>query len=77
MRSQFLKLNMADFMKGLLVAVISAVVTYLYEAVQVGSLTVINWSEVGFVGLVAMLSYLMKNLVTNSDSEPLKTERKY
>lgn len=76
MRSKFLNLNFKDFSKGLIVAVLTAVITYLYEAVQTGDFTAIDWKTVGFTALSATIAYLMKNLVTNSDGEVATAERK-
>lgn len=77
MKSNFLNLNFKDFSKGLLVAVITAVLTYLYEVIQTGDFTAIDWKMVGSTALIAAVGYLAKNLLTNSDGEPLKVERKY
>lgn len=77
MRSNFLNLNFNDFLKGLITATITAVLTYLYEVVQTGDFTAIDWKMVGSTALIAAVGYLTKNLVTNSDGEPLKVERKY
>ena len=77
MKSKFLNLNFNDFAKGLLTAIIVAVITYIYEAVQTGSLSDIDWKIVGFTALTAAVGYLFKNLVTNSDGEVAKAERKY
>lgn len=75
MKSKFLNLNMIDMLKGLLTAVIVAVITYLYEVLQTGDFTAIEWKIVGSTALIAAVGYLFKNLLTNSDGEPLKTER--
>jgi hypothetical protein len=73
--SKFFALNWKDFFKGLLVAVISAIITTLYELVQTGDfLNVGTLKKVGLVALSAFLAYLIKNLFTNSSNEPLKSE---
>lgn len=76
MDSTFFKLNLKDFGKGLLVAVLSAVITYLYQAVQNGSLATIDPSVLLQVAVGALLAYLLKNLVTNSDGKVLAGEAK-
>lgn len=68
MNSPFLKLNVQDFLKGLIVAVGSSVVTILYNTLQTGSLT-FDWKQIGTVALSSALAYLMKNLFTNSKGE--------
>lgn len=74
MKSNFLNLNFKDFLKGLLTAVITAVSAYIYEVIQSADLTAIDWKFVGTTALIASIGYLTKNLLTNSDGEPLKTE---
>ena len=74
MKSDFLNLNWKDFVKGLLVAVLTAVITYLYGVIGTGDFTAIDWKMVGSTALIAALAYLSKNLFTNSEGEPLKTE---
>lgn len=74
MKSNFLNLNFKDISKGLLTAVIVAVLTYLYEVIQTGDFTAIDWKLVGSTALIAAVGYLFKNLVTNSEGTPLKTE---
>lgn len=75
MQSDFLKLNWMDFLKGLLIAVISAVFTVIYTTVQAGSLT-FDWKAIGVTALASALAYISKNLFTNSDNELAKSEPK-
>lgn len=74
MPSDFLKLNWEDFGRGLVVAVLSAVITYLYQAVQT-SFTTLDFATLGQVAITALLAYLLKNLTTNSNGDLLKGER--
>ena len=63
--SQFLNLNLRDLAKGLLVAVISAVVTALYQIVSTGAFPSIqDLKSVGLVALTTGLAYLIKNFFT-------------
>jgi VIT1/CCC1 family predicted Fe2+/Mn2+ transporter len=74
--SKFLNLNSEDFAKGLLVAIITAVLTFAYEALQSGTLFAPgSLKTVGLVALSAMISYLLKNLFTNSQGQFLKAEK--
>jgi hypothetical protein len=75
MNSTFLNLNTKDFIKGLLVAVLSAVITILYNTIQTGSLD-FDWKSIGVVALTSALAYIMKNLFTNSTGSLLKKESK-
>lgn len=74
MKSDFFSLNWRDLGKGLVVAVITAVLTYAWTAYEAGGLTSIDWKVVGSTAIISALSYLMKNLITNSDGEVAKTE---
>lgn len=74
MRSDFLSLNWRDLGKGLIVAVISAVLTYAWTAMEAGGLTAIDWKVVGSTAVISAIGYLMKNLITNSEGEVAKTE---
>ena len=76
MMSNFLNLNWNDLGKGLLVAVITAVLTFAYEALQSGSLFAPgSLKTIGLTALTAAVAYLLKNLFTNSTGKILKTEK--
>lgn len=62
--SKLWRLSTNDFVKGLIVAVLSGVLTLILDLLKAGS--VINWSQIGTVALIAMLSYLLKNFGTDS-----------
>ena len=77
MKSKLFTLNVRDFLKGLLVAVLTAVITFAYEAIQTGELfSMAALKKMGLVALGAMLAYLLKNLFTNSQDEVLTPEQK-
>ena len=77
MKSSFLNLNMADLLKGFLVAVIAALLTGVYNAIQTGiSWTWAFWSPILLTALGAGIAYLLKNLFTNSSNQFAKTEIK-
>jgi VIT1/CCC1 family predicted Fe2+/Mn2+ transporter len=74
--SKFLNLNLVDLGKGLIVAVITAVLTFAYEALQAGTLFAPGTLKtVGLVALSALVAYLLKNLFTNSTGQIIKTEK--
>jgi len=68
MNSLFLTLNKRDYLKGLIVAVISAVITVIYSTIQTGTLT-LDWKAIATAALSAALAYITKNLLTNSDDK--------
>lgn len=67
-RSRFLTINWRDFLKGLLLSVISAVITLIYNAIQSGvTLDAAFFKQVGIVAVTTLLAYLAKNLFENSE----------
>jgi hypothetical protein len=73
MQSTLFTLNTSDFIKGLLMAVLSTVITVVYQTVEAGSL-VFDWKSIGTMALTSALAYIMKNLITNSQGQLLKKE---
>jgi hypothetical protein len=75
MKSSFLNLNTQDLVKGFIVAFLSAALTGLVATLDSGALpSLVELKQAGVVGLTAGLSYLLKNLMTNSQDELLKKE---
>lgn len=75
MNSPLWKLNLGDFERGLILTVLSAVLTVVLEVVSKGGFN-INWKSVGAVAATAAIAYLLKNLSTNSENKVLKSEPK-
>jgi hypothetical protein len=76
-KSNFLSLNLRDFFKGLVLAVITAVMTSAYELLQAGTLfDKESLKKVGMVALAALLAYIIKNFFSNSKGEILTPEAK-
>ena len=75
-RSKFLTLNWRDFLKGLLLAVLSAVITFLYELLQAGPVVFDKelLTKAGMIAVSTVLAYLLKNLFENSDGSLAKPE---
>lgn len=59
-----------DFVKGLAVAIFSAIITFLYQSISSPNFdfSSINLSEMFKFAFVAMLSYLMKNFATDKNN---------
>ncbi len=73
--SQFFNLNLKDLIKGAIVAIISAIVTAIIPVIDSGSLpTMEQLKAAGWMALTAGVSYLLKNLFTNSNDSFLKGE---
>jgi len=73
--SNFLQLNVTDFIKGLIMTVLGAAATTIYELVQDGD---VNWNTVWKVALSTGLSYLIKNFFSPQPGtiviDPAKTK---
>lgn len=76
MNSTFLNLNSTDFLKGLIMAVLSTVITVVYQTVEAGSL-IFDWKAIGTMALTTALAYIMKNLFTNSTGKLFAKEQKW
>jgi hypothetical protein len=72
--STFLNLNSSDFLKGLIMAVLTTVITVVYQTVEAGSL-VFDWKAIGTMALTSALAYIMKNLFTNSTGKLFAKEQ--
>lgn len=81
-KSKFLSLSAQDALKAFWTFLISTVISVAGDAVLQAytsgsySLSAIHWQEVGLAILVAVISYLQKQFVTNSKGEFLKKEPK-
>jgi VIT1/CCC1 family predicted Fe2+/Mn2+ transporter len=75
MKSKFLNLDVKDAINGFIVAFLSAALTGIVTTLDSGVLpNVAELKQAGVIGLTAGLSYLLKNLVTNSKGDILKAE---
>ncbi|MGN8072785.1 hypothetical protein [Mucilaginibacter sp. SG564] len=63
--SNFLSLNTQDFIKGLIVTIISAVFTLVAESVQQGRFT-FDFTTIWHTAFAAGIAYLGKNLFTTA-----------
>lgn len=70
-----MNLNVNDLIKGLAVAVITSVLTIVYNTLQTGSLA-FDWQAIATAALTSAIAYLMKNLLTNSEGKMLKKDVK-
>lgn len=74
MNSSFLNIDLKDLGKGLIVAVLTSVLTIVYNTVEAGSLT-FDWKLIATTAITTGLGYLLKNLLTNSQGETFKSEK--
>jgi hypothetical protein len=73
MNSPFLNIDLNDLGKGLILAVLTSVMTVIYTTVQTGSLS-FDWKLIATTAITSALGYLMKNLLTNSKGETFTKE---
>jgi hypothetical protein len=69
-RSKLLKLGKNDYVKGLIVAILTAVLTAIYQTLTTGY--VVSYKEVATVSVISAIGYILKNLGTNENGEILK-----
>jgi VIT1/CCC1 family predicted Fe2+/Mn2+ transporter len=73
--SNFLNLNFDDLVKGFIVAFLSTALTGVVSTLDSGVLpTLAELKTAAIVGLTAGISYLLKNLLTNSQGVVLKKD---
>ena len=74
MNSPFLNIDLNDLGKGLILAVLTSVLTIVYNTVQAGSST-FDWKLITTTAITTALGYLLKNFLTNSQGETFKAEK--
>jgi hypothetical protein len=76
MKANFLNLNGKDFLKGAIVAVLTAILATLTTLLQTGTLfDKASLPVIGTAALSAFIAYLGKNLFTNSQGQFAVTEK--
>lgn len=77
MKSGFFKLNGTDFVNGLFLAVITVVLggAYTIISADTGYGSGADWANLLHSTVLVVLSYLTKNLLTNSSGELLSSEK--
>jgi len=75
-KSKLLNLDKNDFIKGLIVSVASAFLVGLMQSLDAGHFPQgEEWKVIAISALGAGVSYLAKNLSTNSEGKILKKEK--
>ena len=71
MLSKLWRLNGKDFIKGLVVAVLVAVLAVIQNLLKEKGLdlTAVDWQSVGNVAVTAAVAYLGKNLITDENDK--------
>jgi len=76
MKSKFLTLGAKDIIKALILTFITALLTGIYQLLQVG--TLLTWEALKPVvisAIAAVIGYLLKNALTNSEDQFLTKEK--
>lgn len=68
--SDLWKIKTGDWLRGLMVAVLTAPLTVIYESVSAGSLT-FKWKEIVLGAIAGGLAYILKNLLTGQNGNLL------
>lgn len=72
--SKFGELNQNDLIKGLIMAIIGAILPIIQQSIESGNLT-FDWNAIWKMALSVALAYLTKQLFTNSNNQPLQGEK--
>ena len=74
--SNFMSLNGRDLIKGAVIAVLVAVLGSVESILSAGELpTADQWASIAKMAGAAVISYLIKNLFTNSQDELFKADK--
>lgn len=68
-------INLFDAGKGLLVAVITAILTAILQMLTLVP-PIIDWKQIGVLAITTMISYLLKQMATNSQGQLFTSENK-
>lgn len=68
MNSSFLKLNLSDLQKALVLAVLTPVIGQIQQVVASGSLE-FDWAYLGKLALSGLLGYLVKNYFSDASGK--------
>lgn len=72
--SDFLKLNVFDLSKGLVLAVLTSVLVIVNDTINAGSF-LFDWGHIWKTALAAAVAYLLKQLLTNNQGELLQKDK--
>ena len=73
--SNFASLNIKDFLKGFVLAVIVPALLAIQQSLSAGVLTM-NWKALGTAAVAAFIGYLIKNFFTNDVPAAVVTVQK-
>lgn len=68
-QSKFLSLGWRDFLRGLIIAILTPVLVIIQQSLDTGGL-IFNWQTIGYSAIAGGVAYLLKNILTSPDSKP-------
>ena len=77
--SKFLSLDVSDFVKAFIVAVLAPVMVYIGQVLTAATTSgdfMPDWGTLGHIAIAAAIGYLVKNFATNSMGTPMSSEPK-
>lgn len=72
-QSNFLSLGWRDFLRGLIIAILTPVLVIIQQSLDTGSL-IFNWQTIGYSAIAGGVAYLLKNILTSPDSKPISAD---
>lgn len=75
MQSKFLTVGATDFLHGLFIAVVGAILTVVTQSFSAGQVT-LDYKAIGTTALIAGLSYISKKLLSNNQGAILTPDSK-
>lgn len=73
MNSQLFKIDWKDVVKGIVLAMLTAVVAWIVQALGTPgfSLSQVDWNEIGKIALTSGLGYILKNYLSDDNGRVL------
>ena len=72
MKSTKWSLNINDFLKGLVMAILVPALVVAQQSISAGSLT-FNWQSIAMAAIGGFIGYLLKNFATDTNKEAVQT----
>lgn len=66
--SDLFTLNWKDFLKGLVIAILTPAVLIIQQSIDLQVWT-FNWKQISMAAIAGAVAYLLKNMLTNSEGK--------
>lgn len=74
MKSKIYKLNANDFLQGLILTILFAVLTFIYDAINKCGIECVDWRLLCEYSVKVFLGYILKNYFRNSKGKYFSAE---